>query len=262
MTTVTGVRVRPDHRDYSHTRTFGAVDFFTPDFDVDAGLTVYNQNSEGRPYGCTGYTQADVCTDKDKVIYLPGFTYDKTRLMEGNEGKDVGCDIRKSLKSTNVYGLQAQGESEEQAFSHRRGSYYQIERAPDYFDGIRSALARGRSVSMATAWYPVFNYPQSNGVLNRPPDYSKKSTYHNYKACGWKTIDGKVYLKIKSWSGQQWGVNGFAYMSPEIVNKLLDDTYSGAFTLDEYTPNAKLVTIYNTYEVVLSYLYRMLQWLT
>ncbi len=256
------VRVVPDHRDLSHTKTFGAFapTSFADENNLDVGFTNPDQNAEGLPYGCTGYTQAEICTDKDMRLYKPKYTYDKTRMMEGTEGMQVGCDIRKSLKSTNVYGVQAYDETTDQeAIAHRRGAYYSIEPAPDYFDGIRSALARGRAVSMATPWYGIFNLPE-NGIIKAPSDYSQESPYHNYKACGWKTINGSPYLKIKPWIGPHYGDQGFAYMPREVVNQLLHQTYTGAFTLDDYDPNAKTVTIYNTYEVILSYLYRILSY--
>ncbi len=258
MITTSGVRpVSPDNRDYSHTKTFGSIPVFLGDYDGDAGLTNPDQNAEARPNGCTGYTQSEVCADRDKRIYDPGYTYDKTRMMEGTLGQDVGCDIRDSLKSTRVYGVKAIGESDLQAFGHRRGAYYAIEPAPDYFDGVRSALVKGHSVSMATPWYDIFNLPRA-GIIQAPSDYGQKSSYHNYKACGWKTINGTVYLKIKPWIGPQYGDNGFAYMPREVVNQLLNQTYTGAFVLDDYDPNAKTVTMYNIFEVILSYLHRIL----
>ncbi len=261
---ISGVKpVRPDNRDKSHTATFGAItpSSFPDNFDTDAGLTCPDQNAEGLPNGCTGYTQSELCTDEDKVIYKPQFTYDVTRLMEGVPGQDIGCDIRDSLKSTLVYGVQAHNESSQmEAFTHRRGSYYQVEQAPDFFDGIRSVLARGTSVSLATPWYENFSGPDQYGIVTMPPKGMTYS-YHNYKICGWQTISGTPYLKVKPWIGQHFGINGYCYFPREVVNFLLGQTYTGAFVLDRFVPDAPKVAIYSTYEVILGYLHRVLKML-
>ncbi len=253
--------VRPDSRDLSHTRTFGAITphTFPDEFNIDAGLTNPDQNADGYPNGCTGYTQSELCTDEDKIVYKPSYTYDKTRFMEGVQGKDVGCDIRDSLKSTLVYGVQGLDElTDGQAFQHRRGSYYAVEQAPDWFDGIRSALTKGHSVSMATPWFPEFSSP-INGIVPFPSDFNtRRGSWHNWKVCGWKTIAGIPYLKAKPWIGPNYGDNGFCYFSQPIINKLLDLYYTGAFVVDRYTEDAKPVVLTSLYEVVLSYLYRML----
>ncbi len=111
----TGVRCNPDHRDYSHTKTFGSITSFPEEFNTDLGVTNPNQNAEGLPFGCTGYTQAEVCSDQDGTIYKPSYTYLKTQMMEGTTGQNIGCDIRDSLKSTNVYGVQALNENNDLA---------------------------------------------------------------------------------------------------------------------------------------------------
>ncbi len=253
--------VRPDHRDLSHTRTFGAItpETFPDEWDTDCGLTCPDQNAMGMPNGCTGFTQSELCNDEDKCVYKPQFTYLKTQQMEGTAGQNVGCDIRDSLKSTVVYGVELSGETDEQAFAHRRGSYYQVEQAPDYFDGIRSCLIKGRSVSIATPWYSNFSYPDLNGIVTAPASWSTSGLpYHNFKVCGWVTIAGTPYLKIKPWVGPQYGINGFSYFPREVVNQLLDQTYTGAFVLDVFDPNAKTVAIYTTYEIVIGYLRRIL----
>ncbi len=251
-------KVRPDNRDKSHSRTFGAINpaNFPDSFDTYSGLTCPDQNAMGMPNGCTGFTQSELCSDEDKCIYRPQFTYLKTQQIEGTAGQDVGCDIRDSLKSTLVYGVQLQGETDEQAFDHRRGSYYQVEPAPDYFDGIRSVLLRELSVSMASYWYDNFSNPDQFGIVTLPAANTPYSM-HNYKVCGFVTIAGTPYLKVKPWLGPQFGINGFCYFPREVVNFLLNQTYTGAFVLDRFVKNAPNVAIYSTYEVILSYLYRI-----
>ncbi len=249
-----GVRpVRPDNRDLSHTATFGATtpSTFPDSFDTDNGISNPNQNADGRPNSCRAYTQSEICWDEDKQEYTVQFTDDKQCLIEGIPTGSPG-DIRVSLKSTIVYGVQEPSEnSDMQAFQHRRGSYYQIEKAPDYFDACRSALIKSGSVSMATPWYDNFSNPDSNGIVTLPTP-NEEYSYHNYKVCGWKTIAGTPYIKIKAWTGR------FYWFPREVINFLLDQTYTGAFVLERFVPNAPTITILTTYEVILGYLHRIL----
>lgn len=253
-------KVVPDHRDLSHTRTFGATtpSTFPDEFNTDSGLTNPNQNAEGLPNGCTGYTQSELCIDQDKLIYKAKFTYDKTCFMEGH-GEESGCDIRNSLKSLLVYGPQEQGEStDQQALQHIRGAYYAIEKAPDYFDGIRSALVRSGSVSVGTPWFPSFN-KINNGIVGTPVSWDATNLpYHNWKICGWKTVNGSPYLVGKAWLGSLWAQNGFALFPREVINQLLELNWTGAFAVDKYDPKAKTIVLESMYEVLLSYLYRIL----
>jgi hypothetical protein len=243
--------VRPDHRDFSHSRTFGSITQFPDEFDTDAGMTNPDQNADGLPYGCTGYTQAELCTDEDKLVYKPKYTYEKTCLMEGHDDTE-GCDIRTSLKSLLVYGAQETTEtSDMEAFQHRRGAYYAVEPVGDYFDGIRSALMKSGSVSVGTPWYWNFT---SQGIVTAPSSYENDPySWHNWKVCGWKTINGQPYLKAKPWIGE------YRWFPRDVINHLLSQTYTGAFVVDRFQgENTQLVEI-SLYETVLSYLYRALE---
>lgn len=256
-------RIWPDHRDFSFHRTFGSVnpEIFPDSLMLDAGFPIANQNTDGLPYGCTGYCQSSVCQDEDKIQYLPRFTYDNTLIEEGitssnPQFEQVGCDIRDSLASTIVYGLQALGETPATALNHRRGQYFALEQEEnsDWFDTLRSTLQTGqRSISVGSAWYASFATPQ-NGIVAAPDSYSDPHSMHNHKICGWKTINGVPYLIDASWQGTQYGDNGFVYVSREIINNLLTQSGSGAFTIVPFT-TANIQNVQLTiYEYLLSYL--------
>lgn len=230
-----------DGRDYSFHKTFGSVTQFPDNYSVDANLTMPDQNADGYPNGCTGYTQADNATDEDKILYKPAFTYIKTLLIE-NAPMGSGCDIRDSLKSTKVFGLQAQNETtDKEAEQHIRGQYFNVEKTTDYFDGIRSAIwlnTKDHGVSLGTPWYPEFEFTKTDGVMPTP-NWSRDSnqlSWHNYSIKGWKTINGVTYLIVKSWQGKNFGDQGFSYLSREVVNKLLSIQGSAAFTISKAKP--------------------------
>lgn len=255
--------IKKDHRDYSFHRTFGnQPQVFADSLNLDPGLTMPDQNADGLPYGCTGYAQAELCTDEDKIIYYPKFQYDKTLLMEGITPSDQnfekgGCDVRDSLNSTIVYGLQAVGETGDQALNHRRGAYYNVDLAQglDWFDSIRNCLVLNqRTVSIATPWYIAFESPY-NGIIKAPNTYDTTfATWHNWKVCGWKTISGSPYLIGKSWQGKNYGDAGYCYFPRDVINQTMLINGSGAFTLTPYTNQMAQRVILTIWQTVASYL--------
>lgn len=255
-----------DGNDYSFHKTFGAIapyDF--PDtYDCDAGLTMPDQNADGFSEGCTGYTQSELCGDEDGVVYKPSYTYEKTLLM-ANLAPGSPCDMRDSLKSTIVYGIQRTDESSDlQAFPHRRGQYFNVQSTNDAFDGIRSALWQNRiykrSVSIGTPWFSQWHAP-IDGIVpmvsysGNPNDYP----WHNWKISGWKTINGIPYLIGKTWQGKRYGDNGLAYFSRDIVNKIMDIPGVAAFTLAQADPNNIQTVKLFTLQTLLSFFQRLLK---
>lgn len=255
-----------DSRDYSFRRTFGAVaSGELPDsYNCDAGLTMPDQNADGYPMGCTGYTQAELCTDEDGVIYRPDFTYKKTLYME-NASMGSGCDIRDALKSTIVYGVQRQDETTDaQAVAHHRGQFFNVDKTTDYFEGIRNALWSNRlskrSVSIGTPWFQEWHATQKGIIETKfaysgnPDDYP----WHNWKISGWKTINGAPYLIGKTWQGKNYGDSGFAYFSRQTINDVMAIKGTAAFTLAQADPgNIQTVRLF-TLQTILTYLYRIL----
>lgn len=245
-----GVRqVKKDNRDYSAHRTFGATPPVFPDsYSCELGLGFPDQNAEGFPEACTGYTQSELCQDEDGVPYFPRFTYDKTLLMEGQkEGQP--CDIRDSLKSTILYGVQplpTPPNADAVALTHQRAAYFVIEQnyGLDWSDSIKNMLWAARpykgSVSMASPWFPEWtgsNIP-SSGIVSAPANWTWLIG-HNWKISGWKTINGVPYLCAKTWQGSNIGDHGWIYFSREIINKLMTVSGTGAFMLlraDQHNP--------------------------
>ena len=235
-------KICPDHRDYSFHRTFGGTTEFTP-CNYDAGFPIPDQDADGLPYGCTGYSSGNLCQDEDKVQYYPKFTYDQTLAEEGifpdnPNFEKVGCDVRDSLASTIVYGAQKVGETPAEALNHRRGQYFAVDLVAgmDWFDSFRSVLQQNkRSISFASPWYSSFGTPQ-NGIISAPNSYDTTfASWHNHVIVGWKTINGVDYLIDKSWQGTAYGDNGFVYFPREVVNSLMAISGSGAFTVIPFT---------------------------
>lgn len=237
-------KVKKDLRDYDFlkSRALGGVsvnaDDLPSEFNVDAGLWMPNQNQMGLPYGCTGFTQADLCADEDGVLYDPGDIYRATPTPLGGD-PNGGRNIRESLavvckKDRPLKRYLADGTG------NPRPAYFTVKPAGkiDYFDAVRIAIwinqHEKRSVSIGSPWYPEFERPV-DGILPTPESYYWHGGIpgHNWKICGWKTIDGNTYLIGKPWQGEEYGDNGWCYVSREIFNDTMNRWGTGAFTVSD-----------------------------
>lgn len=235
-------KIPRDPRDFDllKTRKLGIAKMpeLPPNFDIDAHLSMPDQNADGKPFGCTGYTTTEICTDEDGVHYDDiDFTLSKTKGYDPNGG----ADIRESLSTAVDFGVKTLKEKAEDAIKHKREAYFRITaQFPfDWFDAIRVAMwitqDERRAVSMATPWYPEWMNPQK-GIVTTPISTLAQASWHNWKVVGWKMIDGKSYLIGKTWQGKNYGDNGLAYFSREIINNVMVIRGTGAFTLDKVMP--------------------------
>lgn len=227
---------KKDARDYDLIKSFGAVSppSFPESYSVENGLWCPNQNAPepifgnpALPYGCTDYTQADLCADDDKALYNPIHMEDFTHANAKG-----GLDLREALDAARKV--------------YSRTAYYNIKPAGsiDAFDAVRLAMysvstEERRSVSVGSPWFYQFGGIKEGGIMPVPDDYNLiYATWHNWKVSGWKTINGSPYLICKSWQGATYGDNGFAYISRPLFNTLMGIRGSVAFTLTNMTPDS------------------------
>lgn len=237
----TGLKPTPlDARDYDFVKSHklgGRIPQFPTEYFVDAGLWMPDQNrpesifnNPAFPEGCTDYTQNDLCADLDKKLYNPAYTESHTHA-----NAQGGTDLRTSLESIRKDGVQ----DKLGKVTKGKGPYFNVRAYTplDYFDALRLAMFSGfpekRSVSIGTPWFPEFEYP-SSGILPVPVSFNLvHASWHNWKICGWKEIGGTTYLIGKSWQGENYGDNGFHYVSRELINRLMKITGTVAYTLTE-----------------------------
>lgn len=261
-----------DKRDRSFHLSYGALpSVFEESFNVDVGLSMPNQDEEGLPFGCTGETQTDNQADEDILLYDAGYTYGRTCFIEGHP-ETSGCDVRTSLKSTQVYGFRKKGDAVTVLPEPRKGGgYYNIydDGGLCWFDGIRSAIKKEKKgVSIGSPWFPSWGYGRiaSDGIMWMPTfselEGVKNNPYavswHNYACKGWVTIKGVPYLKIKSWQGKLIGDGGWLYMSREVANTVLEIKGSVVFIQTKSKPGDIITIKLSTLEVLISYLYRLI----
>lgn len=246
-----------DPRDFSHERTFGAVDpkYFPDEYNADLGLSFPDQNADGLPNACTGYTQSEIGQDENGELFDPRFTYEKTLAIE-NAPPGSPCQMRDSFKSTRTFGLKRK----ENESTVVRGAYFDVDKAPDYFDGARSALwmnsfAR-RTISAATPW--VWQNVGHDGIMG---DFSAKNlpnVWHNFKVCGWKTIKNEPYLIIKPWTGPKWGDHGYGYVSRSVWNKVMGISGTAMYIQSNLSADEVVRVKLDIYQLILDFALRLL----
>jgi hypothetical protein len=270
---MTGIALRPARKDprdrlFGFHRVFGAAPLadLPGDFDVDAGLTMPDQNAAGDDTECTAYTVTDMAADQDGIAYEPDIQYAKTLLVMGARPDQQGADLRAAFKSGVAFGFlpkssvpEALRDLPQEATSdwktwppgldavmagHRKPAYFPIAGPYDFFDNVRSAMrvafvAHGekRPVGMGTPWYAEFGSVGRDGILEEHPE--EIVSWHAYKVSGFATRnsrgrlirDGEVFLKIKAWQGRGYGDGGYVYMSRSLASLVMRPwgTYAGMY---------------------------------
>lgn len=277
----TGPR-KKDHRKYSFHRTFGGmispVATIPDDFNFDAGFGMPDQEADGLPYGCTGYTSTELCQDEDLIAYDPRFTYDETLAIEGIGASDptfekVGCQIQDSLKSTMIYGVKPKAGGD--SYTHRRGAYYDAvdnDQGLDAFDAIRSTMwknytlnGKKRTVSVGTPWFPEWSSWDASGIVPDGFFYSGDPgayQWHNWKIAGFATIAGELVAIAKTWQGTRVGDQGWLYFKRATVNAMLAVKGTSADTLAPYVADDVATVRLTIMEQIISYYYKLIGLLT
>ncbi len=215
------------------TRTFGATAPNYQPFNLDAGFGFPDQNADGFPEDCTIYTQNELCQDEDKTEYDRSFLKKEVVLKTGHEGP---YDIEDSLEATVVKGVQKVGENEAQAYAHRRGRVFRLEKVPglDWYDSAISVMqGTGRSLSVAGPWFPEFEV-STYGILQGdfPLTWPDGVPGHNHKVYG---LNADGFLTGKSWQGTHFGNKGEHYWTRPAFNRYLSMAGTGAFMVSKYT---------------------------
>lgn len=256
-----GIRPNSFHfKDYSFERTFGSNLIGLPEeYNADLGLGFPDQNKDGYPNGCSGYTQTETGQDEYGKQFDPSFVYKNTLDIAGlPDGSPV--KVRDSFKATRIYGLKpAQGDP----LDFRRGNYFDVDKVGDYFDGARNALwsnrLHKRTLSCGTPWFSEWYMPK-NGILRAPKKYvwDSNTIGHNYKICGWKVVNKEPMLIVKPWCGPKWGDKGYAYINREIFNKVMSISGTFLYVQVNFTPDQVQTVKLDIQEFILTLSRRLL----
>lgn len=191
---------------------------FPPEYNTDAGLDMPDQNAQDLEFGCTDESQSEV--SNDLVQAAATNPYQLEAVTHAN--RLGGYDVRQSLLAAKSLGWIT--------------GFFNIEAiGQDMFDAVRDAQVSGatekRSVSVGSKWFEdPFESVDATGILVMPNFNNPSFTWHNWKICGWKTINDQVYLVGKSWQGPGYGDKGLCYFSRPLFNQLMSVPGSVAFT--------------------------------
>lgn len=240
-------------------KTFGAVDpqGLPANFSIYDGQAIPNQNDIDMrfnpflpplPMGCTGEAGAFESGLQDGRLYNPKYIYDNT--PPGGSG---GRDIRAMLQFLIDHGPSDEG-------STKRKGYFNVYgrgKITDY-DAVKIALwvnqNEKRGVYIGSYFYPEFSVPihgsgaghlhvGPNGVVPTPSFNTQEASLHCWLVTGWKTIDGVEYLEGLTWQGDSVGFKGVEYFSYEIYNALMQQPWTGAFTISKYDKSAPPIAL-------------------
>lgn len=287
------------HRNYSYELTFGATEALPmpTEYDCDNGQTMPDQNADKNPYECTDYTLRDIRTDNDGILYIPGYNYSHTLLIEGKAATQQGVVPMDAFRSSQVYGLLPVADAPESMLNagegvnadyrnwpttldakaglHRNGQYFDVDKVSgSYFLGIQNALwgerLSRRSIAVGSPWFPEWeNHTGANGIL---PDFyysgiQSQYIWHEYKCSGFTTKNsqgqlirnGDVFLRLKSWQGKYFGDQGWVYLDAAKTEKLFAIYGTSLFIpAQAAAADIKLVKL-TMLETLLSYYNRLIQ---
>lgn len=239
-------KIAPDRRDHSLIPTFGATPFdvqgLPENFSNYDGREIPNQNSlDSRfsppipplPFGCTGETGTFDSGIQDSSVYRPDIPYLGTKPFT----KDTGREMRDSLATLKRKAMLLTQQGEAGPVRTEYFNCYGSSKISD-FNAARIALwinqNEKRGVWVGSFWYPEFSHPQ-DGILPTPSFDTEMASLHCWLITGWKTIAGKLYLEGVSWQGKDYGDKGLHYLSEELYDALMQQPYTGAFTITKVT---------------------------
>lgn len=241
-------KIAAHRKDYSLIHTFGATQFdvkgLPENFSIYDGRPIPNQNNfddrfspvlRPLPMGCTAETTTFIAGLEDGALYPPDDFYFAT--PPGTDGE--GRDIRASLSTAKSRGFKLP----DGTIGAKKGDYFNCYGAGkiDDFDAVRIALwinqTEKRGVSVGSYFYPQFVGVE--GIVSVPSFNTTEASLHDWLVTGWKTIEGKEYLEAITWQGQM-----LQYYSREIYNALMQQPYTGAFTLAKTPPTGAVAVGY------------------
>lgn len=241
-----------DERDYLHL-TMEAVPVLPESVNLYSYLPeVRNQGSSG---SCVGHgiganiTATYKQQKGDPEWESPAWIYNLGRMKTGRLAYDEGTYPRDALDQLLKFGLlkehwwpykgfDSKGPDSKQMDAAVRWADFAYFRCVDGIDGILSALAEGRVVSIGAPWFTKWNNPK-NGILPAITDDDIPSGGHETCLYGFSQST-QLLLGMNSW-GKGYGNNGFYQMPFSVIPVFKKfggyDAHYVTFTPVEVAPN-------------------------
>ena len=232
----------------------GLVPPVIPDFNLDAGIWNPNQDTDGAPTECVGYTTADILADIFKEQFSPDFSYAAALYITGEGPGTNGASFHAGIQgavgvggmpeANAVFSALTKGElyvsdfnnyqpfQKTEALKYVQNGLLNVLGNGNNFDSILSALYLGKiAVSMGSPWFQEWQGLPAESVLPMPQNPIAQSQapitpWHNYAGKGQKTINGQPMIPIKSWQGI------WLYMPANVANAVFSVPGTGALTFN------------------------------
>lgn len=152
--------------------------------------------------------------------------YYYTRLGEGTPNVDAGASIRDAIKTMNSYGacseanwpynlnnifVQPSAWSTANMSHHKALRYYAVGQDAAQ---IMGTIASGFPIGYGTVVFPSFEATDASGIV-ADPDPSREAPIggHALSAVGYRSINNRLYAKVRNSWGDGWGDKGYCYIS-------------------------------------------------
>lgn len=194
-----------------------------------------------------GFRECLLIKSGSYIPLSPMFEYYNERAMEGNINDDSGASIRDGMMALNKIGVCPESDypyevtkftltPSQQAYNdaskYKINSYYRV----NDLNGIKQALAQGLPVVIGIDVYESFesDVAAKTGVVPMPKWGEQNLGAHCICLVGYQDTNNGILGFIKqgyvtfrnSWSSA-WGQVGYGTMTYDILNKLLNDAWTG-----------------------------------
>lgn len=170
------------------------------------------------------------------------FIYYCERVLEHTTREDAGAEIRDGLKVVSKLGAPPETDwpyvDDGKAFAKRpptkaykHGKVFKATayaKVPQAQLAIQTVLSQGTPIAYGFTVYQAFEGPEvaSSGIVPMPAAGEAQLGGHAVVLCGYKTINGQLYFKVRNSWGAGWGLGGYFYMPAAYV---LDASLSSDF---------------------------------
>jgi hypothetical protein len=238
------------HNRFSITRNFGAASLDLPArFSVEDAKGDINGPRQQFNNFCSAATQSEIGADEFGIPMSQKFAALAISQIIKQPLYIAGASIDDSMKAGTTYGYlplaqEPDNIKELQPFQNAEpticeisnwpadifakalkyiisGGHFYIDGPYDAFDNFRSQIYQHRpdnGISCGVPWYSIFNRTPSTGIVRAPG--GTVAAWHDVDMKGWETINGALYIVIRSWDLNE-GKDTYFYFSRAAWNAIM-----------------------------------------
>jgi hypothetical protein len=168
-------------------------------------------DQDGTPQ-CVAYSSASLKLYEDRIDQHRWFPFDKPLFFSQIGGTSKGAYVRAAFSRLLHYGYPLDGGVE--ADLHKVAAYYSV---PVTTADLQAALMAFGPLVIAIDWDAAWDNPRPDGTL---PARTGSRGGHAIAVIGWRTVNGRIYFRLRNSWGASWGVNGDCYLSEDFLGNV------------------------------------------